>query len=62
MPIYEYECPKCGRLKEQYRTFRQMGIRPVCCGRRMEMRASKCDFRLKGKGWYATEYGGKRDA
>lgn len=59
MPIYEYECPKCGKRIERLRSYRQMKIRPVCCGRRMEIGVSRCGFRLKGAGWYATDYGGK---
>lgn len=57
MPIYEYECEKCGGVHEilQKITDKPLVSCPACKGR-LHKRISQCTFHLKGTGWYATDY------
>lgn len=57
MPIYEYECEKCGKIHEviQKITDKPLVTCPGCKGR-LHKRISQCSFHLKGTGWYATDY------
>src|SRR4026209_90994 len=59
MPIYEYECRKCGALTE---VFPKMDAKPPSkcgkCGGRLERRISAPAIQLKGSGWYVTDYAG----
>jgi putative FmdB family regulatory protein len=57
MPIYEYECTKCGK---NFEIFQKIGDDPltVCrvCGGTLNKLISQCSFHLKGTGWYVTDY------
>lgn len=58
MPIYEYECPKCGH-RASFLEDRDASRRRKCpgCGRRTFARVvSAAAFQLKGTGWYATDF------
>ena len=57
MPIYEYECSKCGHVFEKIQGFSASsnGRCPVCEGKASRL-LSQCTFHLKGGGWYATDY------
>ncbi len=61
MPIYEYKCRKCGK---QYELFQKMTDPAVksCrfCKGPVNKLISATSFHLKGSGWYATDYGGKK--
>ncbi|HET6670437.1 MAG TPA: zinc ribbon domain-containing protein [Pyrinomonadaceae bacterium] len=65
MPIYEYQCRKCGALSE---VFQKMDAKPPAkcgkCGGRLERRISAPAIQFKGSGWYVTDYAnnGKRAA
>ena len=56
MPIYEYQCPKCGTFELMQR-ITEAPIRkcPTCKGK-VERLVSRTSFVLKGSGWYATDY------
>ena len=63
MPLYEYECQKCGRRTEK--------IEPVAgphlkkcphCGGKLERAISAPAIQFKGSGWYVTDYAGKSAA
>lgn len=60
MPIYEYECQKCGRQME---VFQKITERPLSkcehCRGKLNKLVSLSSFHLKGTGWYATDYAGK---
>lgn len=60
MPIYEYQCRKCGHLAEVFQTSRTARS-PKCgqCGGRTERIISPTAFILKGSGWYVTDYPSK---
>jgi putative FmdB family regulatory protein len=60
MPIYEYECRKCGAHTE---AFQKLSDKPLTkcpkCGGRLEKRISAPAIQFKGSGWYVTDYAGK---
>src|ERR1039457_2606083 len=57
MPVYEYQCAKCGKVFERIQKFSDP---PVVvheeCGGLVERLISAPAFHLKGSGWYATDY------
>jgi putative FmdB family regulatory protein len=62
MPIYEYQCPKCGRFD----VLQKMSAPPIevheVCGSKVTKLISASAFAFKGSGFYITDYGGKHDA
>jgi putative FmdB family regulatory protein len=60
MPLYEYQCQKCGKVIEALQKFSDDPL-TKCeeCGGRLEKLISKSSFALKGKGWYKTDYQNK---
>ena len=56
MPIYEYQCAKCGVFEVTQRiTENPLKKCPTCKGK-VERIISATSFVLKGSGWYATDY------
>jgi putative FmdB family regulatory protein len=56
MPIYEYNCAKCGVFEVTQRiTENALKKCPTCKGK-VERIVSRTSFILKGGGWYATDY------
>jgi putative FmdB family regulatory protein len=62
MPIYEYECTKCGHVSEVWQKITN-GDPSRCdhCKGKMRRLISQSTFHLKGSGWYVTDYKSKRD-
>ena len=60
MPVYEYECKKCGAIFEAEQRIVDPPL-DTCrlCGGSVERLISKCSFVLKGDGWYVTEHPSK---
>jgi putative FmdB family regulatory protein len=59
MPIYEYECQKCGSFEVTQRiTEKALGRCPTCKGKVKKL-ISNTSFQLKGTGWYVTDYARK---
>ena len=59
MPIYEYQCHKCGTFEVTQRiTEKPLGKCPTCKGRVKKL-ISNTSFQLKGTGWYITDYARK---
>ncbi len=58
MPIYEYECDKCGHEfeREQRMSDPPGKTCPRCTRRRVTQLISRSSFVLKGGGWYADGY------
>jgi putative FmdB family regulatory protein len=57
MPIYEYECLKCGK---QFEAFQRISDKPLksCqfCQGQVRRLISQSSFSLKGGGWYQDGY------
>ncbi len=62
MPIYEYQCTKCG---EVFEAFQKVNDNPLkeCkfCRGKVERLISQSSFQLKGSGWYLTDYARKSE-
>jgi len=60
MPIYEYECTKCGHQIEAWQKFSDPPVTECeCCHGKMRKLISQSTFHLKGSGWYVTDYASK---
>ncbi|MBI4962960.1 MAG: zinc ribbon domain-containing protein [Desulfomonile tiedjei] len=63
MPIYEYQCQKCGREFEEWQKFSDAPVEKCHkCGGQTHRLISQSSFHLKGTGWYVTDYGRKDTA
>jgi putative FmdB family regulatory protein len=59
MPIYEYQCQKCGTFEVTQRiTEKTLAKCPTCKGKVKKL-ISNTSFQLKGTGWYITDYARK---
>jgi putative FmdB family regulatory protein len=58
MPLYEYQCVKCGKKSEFIRSFSDPH-ETTCpwCGGALKKLLSSPAFQFKGSGFYATDYG-----
>ena len=57
MPIYEYECTKCGRVEEALQKFSDKPLKKCRhCSGKLHKLVSQSSFQLKGTGWYVTDY------
>lgn len=57
MPIYEYECKKCGKVLEAYQQFSDAPLKKCDhCSGNLQKLISHSTFHLKGTGWYVTDY------
>jgi putative FmdB family regulatory protein len=56
MPIYEYECAKCGSFEVSQSIHDVPLSRCPKCRRRVQRLISATSFRLKGGGWYNDGY------
>ncbi|MCE5333518.1 MAG: zinc ribbon domain-containing protein [Desulfobacteraceae bacterium] len=63
MPIYEYECLKCGKTSEAMQRFSDPPL-TECehCKGQLRKLISMSTFHLKGSGWYTTDYCGKNQS
>ncbi len=55
MPLYEYDCPKCGRFE----VLQKMSDAPLArhdCGSKVHKVMSAGAFAFKGSGFYITDY------
>ena len=60
MPIYEYECEKCGAHAEVLQKFSDAPLSECeACHGKMKKLISQSTFHLKGTGWYVTDYASK---
>ncbi|MBP7342146.1 MAG: zinc ribbon domain-containing protein [Smithellaceae bacterium] len=61
MPIYEYRCKKCGKQFEAFQGITEPDLK-TCkfCKGKVQKMMSLSSFSLKGSGWYATDYAGKK--
>ncbi len=66
MPIYEYQCPQCQAVFEEWLTVsdaisKNTAPCPHCTTVSPHI-ISNTAFVLKGGGWYVTEYGSRKDS
>jgi len=60
MPIYEYECSKCGKINEALQKFSDKPLTKCRhCSGKLHKLISHSSFHLKGNGWYVTDYANK---
>ncbi len=64
MPIYEYQCRECGHRMEALQKISDAPLTacPLCQKAGLQKLVSASSFRLKGGGWYETDFktGAKR--
>lgn len=58
MPIYEYQCQSCGH---EHEALQKLGAEPLlvcpaCTRPELMKKISAAGFRLKGTGWYETDF------
>jgi putative FmdB family regulatory protein len=58
MPIYEYQCSACGHEFEALQKMNDEPLTecPVCDETTLQKLISAAGFRLKGGGWYETDF------
>ena len=58
MPIYEYECLGCNHELEKLQKLSDPPLTdcPQCGAARLRRKISAASFRLKGGGWYETDF------
>jgi putative FmdB family regulatory protein len=63
MPFYEYQCGACGKTHEAMQKVSDPPLRkcPACGKSRLRKLMSAPIFRLKGAGWYETDFKSDQD-
>ncbi len=58
MPIYEYECKECGHQLDALQGINEKMLSecPACNTSSLKRLISAPNFRLKGEGWYETDF------
>ena len=60
MPLYEYQCTKCGHRFEKIQKFSDKMVKKCPdCGGQVEQMISAPAVQFKGSGWYVTDYAKK---
>ena len=61
MPIYEYQCTECGLELEKLQKLSDAPLTdcPDCGKSTLKKKVSAAGFRLKGSGWYETDFKSK---
>ena len=64
MPFYEYQCTACGNHHEELQKISARPLRkcPACGRSTLRRLVSAPVFRLKGGGWYETDFKGDKDS
>ena len=62
MPIYEYDCPKCGRFDALQKMSDPALKTHDDCGSKVRKVMSASAFAFKGSGFYITDYNGRNSA
>ena len=63
MPLYEYQCKKCGHRFEKIQKFSDKMVKKCPeCGGAVEQTISAPAVQFKGSGWYVTDYAKKSSA
>lgn len=61
MPLYEFQCPKCGHRFERIQKFSDPDPKkcPECGAGKIERLLHAPAVQFKGSGWYVTDYARK---
>jgi putative FmdB family regulatory protein len=60
VPLYEYQCNKCGHRFEKIQKFSDPEVKKCPeCGGAVEKLLHAPAVQFKGAGWYVTDYAGK---
>jgi putative FmdB family regulatory protein len=61
MPLYEYQCKKCGHRFERIQSFAAEDVKecPVCHGEVERLISTPARPQFKGSGFYSTDYSSK---
>jgi putative FmdB family regulatory protein len=63
MPLYEYQCEKCGHRFEKIQKFSDKPVKKCPdCGGPVKQLLSAPAVQFKGSGWYVTDYAKKSSA
>ena len=64
MPIYEYQCQRCGHHHEALQRLSDPQLRqcPECGRKSLKRLVSAVRFRLAGSGWYETDFKSDKEA
>lgn len=63
MPLYEYQCAKCGKRTEKIENVSGPHLKKCPhCGGKVERLLTAPAIQFKGSGWYVTDYAGKSRA
>jgi putative FmdB family regulatory protein len=64
MPFYEYQCSACGHHHEELQKVSDRALRkcPACGRPALRRLVSAPVFRLKGGGWYETDFKGDKES
>jgi len=64
MPIYEYQCEKCGFHFDKLQNLSAAPLVqcPECHAATLKKLVSAPSFKLKGSGWYETDFKNKKPA
>ena len=64
MPFYEYQCSACGHHHEELQKVSDRSLRkcPACGRPALKRLVSAPVFRLKGAGWYETDFKNDKEA
>lgn len=62
MPIYEYQCSSCGHRMEKFQKINDapLSLCPECNTDNLSKLVSAAAFKLKGSGWYETDFKDKK--
>ena len=61
MPLYEYQCPKCGNFEKIHKFSDAPMTKCPTCGSDVQKLFSAPAIQFKGTGWYITDYARKSD-
>jgi putative FmdB family regulatory protein len=61
VPLYEYQCPKCGRFELIRKFSDELLTKCPTCGSDVQKLLSAPAIQFKGTGWYITDYARKSD-
>lgn len=62
MPIYAYRCSSCGHARDvlQKMSDAPLALCPACGAQTFSKQLTAAGFQLKGTGWYATDFSGRK--